>query len=749
MFHPSRSHTTPTFAQIFHHSSPSSLVCSAPLLRPLVFLFVLSSFLCPLLAIKNAALQAGWSATSSEVICNGTFDDTTLQDSIASWDTLPPLYLWLSDSSLPPVSYSVDVLLGSYTPQVGPAPWVPVQGASFKVYAADSPSVEEQAVLISQTGLCRVQRNEGPIRSQFIIDTTEYDDVTVVFRHDCYYPRIRIGQPPASDDVIEYSRTAIPKLTPDASVKLSVAANTGEELQLDMRVVDTEEGQWKRGQNFAYSVQLSLASNDVLRNTTIITPEVDTPQLTNITSTLNELTPARITVASTCSDEASSGYIELSINFNFSRPITLPINITCQPQKTVTPLRSLSVDLLPGAQYVGAPVSRLPIAVNGSVAADSVFNVASGEPYMFAIPQRYVQLSLYNNNYLSTNRSITGRLTVSAGDWLVGLSANSAASIPAAQNSFTFSLQSRPLTVQLETQCETSNQLQTTTVVINSISDEVVSFYDPIEFTYQWQCLQPPLFALSTQSPSSAQAVGNLINRGQPANTAGGSWTVDRNGTADVINVNYNIQAEMDSLIGATLYLTLQTDSATVFAWSLEPATSDGLSDVAFRMLDTPVTAGSTYRKNLPLSTATQLTTPLSLDRLLCSKREYVQVSTRITYGWTQHVTLNFNRRCTQADTFDSAALSSGAVAAIVLTVLATACCLMGCGWRYSSKGKRGWEMMPCYDWWGAVQDSALGPKRYTGPQMDEDGLDLDGTTEEVEISSVGGYGSTSYQNDL
>ena len=698
-------------------------------------------------AIPNPALQAGWSPNSSEVIHDGTFLSASLVDALPSWQPFPTLYLWLSNSSVPSISYRIVTSTANpYIPTMSPAPSLTVNGDYFNVYAINDPDVNEPAVVMGTAGLCEVARSQTDRSGQFAINTAaDWDDVDVYFTHDCYYPRVRIGQPPATDDVLAYSAGLNPNLSPDPTVHLSVTANTGEELLLAMRVVDTGEEQWQRGQNATFTIDFT-ASNDVLLRTTIITPKLKTQQLLTICTTLNELPPANITVASVCTDAASSGYVTLQLNFNFQRLYTVPVNITCRPEKNVNPLQSFGVDLVPGAQFGDATVSRVSIAVNGTVAATSAFSVAASQPYTFATPQRYVSLSVYNNY---SNRNLTGRLTVSADSWLVGLTANSAAT-SRGTDSFSFAIQSNKLNVLIETQCEYSQQLQTTTVLIDTLSDGVDFYYDPVEFTYQWTCRQPPQFALSTKQPSNGrQSSGNLINVGQPSDTAGGDWTVDANSSvAGVINVNYNIQAPLESLIGAVLYLTLQSRNATVFAWSLDTDSSNGLSATQFEMLGQPIRPGSTsYRTTLPLS-STDITTQLVLDALICSRPQYVQISTRLTYGWLQYVTINFIRRCDTADRYNyTNALGGGAVAAIVLLVLATACCFMCCGWRYSSKGKRGWEVLPFYDWWGRVQDRTLGPKRYTGPQMVE--TDIDGMGEEVEISSTGGYGSTSYQNDL
>ena len=748
MPHSSPSHASPTPTHSFHRY-PSFFTPPAASISYLLFLSFLSPFLSPVLAVPNPALQAGWSPNSSEVILNGHFVSASLAEPFASWQPFPTLYLWLSgNSSQPPIRYRVvppGLTSSLYIPVIGPAPWLAVNDDSFfSVYAVDGAEVEEQAVVVSTGGLCNVQRGQTAA-SNFVIDTQAvYDDVRIVFDHDCFYPRVRIGRPPATDDVIEYSYTLIPNLTPAPGVQLAVIANTGEELQLDVRVVDNGEGQWQAGQNASFIVDFT-ASNDVLQQTTVITPEIQTSQLVTISTTLNLTPPASITVTSTCSDPSSSGYVNLTVNFGFARSMVLPISITCQLQQTVKPLQSFGVDLVPGSQFVGASRSRMPIVINGTVPTTSSFNVA-GSPYTFHLPQRYVSLSLYNNN---PNSTITARLTVSAGSSLVGLLASSGHPTRGS-NTFAFALQSDRLSVLIETRCEYSQQLQTTSIIIDSITDGIVPKYDPIEFNYQWTCQQPPLFALSTRSPSSSQQTGNLIDQGQPVlNGAGGNWQVSTNGSAGVINVDYNIEAELWSVVGAALYVTLQSGNATVFAWSLDTVSSTGLSNAAFNMLGTPVQSGSTFKTNIALSSSTQLTSQLLLDQLMCSKREYVQVSTQLTYGWLQYVTINFNRHCDTADqpSYTVPALNGGAVAAIVLLVLLSACCVMGCGWRYSNKGKRGWEILPFYDMWGRFQDSALGPKRYTGPQMVDE--DVDGLTEEVEISSTGGYGATSYQNDL
>ena len=738
-----------------HHRS-SSLSHILPISLPCVvfLLLLLSSLQCPVRAVLNKYLQAGWSPNSSEVILNGEPRTASFSTAYPTWQPFPTFYLWLSpnSSTVSPLSYQVLVDEGSpYIPSIGPAPWLAVNDQNFfSVYAIDDPEVEEQAVVVSTGGLCDVQWNNAGQSGKFYVNTAaNFDDVEILFKHDCFYPPVRVGQPPATDDVIAYSTGPDPNLTPKAGVRLSVTANVGEQLVLDVRVVDIGVNQWPHGQNATFILTIN-ASNDALLQTTIVTPEIGVPQYVIIGEPLlDELPPAQITVASTCTDPASSGYIVLSLNFGFARPMTLPVNITCQAQKSVNPLRSFSVDLMPGAQFVGV-TGRLPIAVNGTVPVGSAFSVqpSAGGPYTFAMPQRYVVLSVYNANYV--NQNLTGRLTVNAGSWLVGLTASSSATTTPGSNALTFALRGNRLTVQIETVCQDEQQQQTTSVLIDSITDGVDFYYDPIEFNYQWTCRQPPLFALSTQPATSPQSTGLLINQGQPANTASGDWTVSTKGGAGVINVDYNIQAEYESVVGATLYLTLQSNYSTMFAWSLDTDSSYGLSGASFRMAGLKLQSGMTYKTNLPLSYSTQLITRLELDSLVCSKREYVQVSTRLTYGWERYVTIEYNRHCDQADQLtDAPSLSEGAVAAIVLFVLATACCVMGCGWRYSSKGKRGWEMLPFYDVWGRVQDSALGPKRYTGPQMMDE--DLDGMTEEVEISSTGGggYGSTSYQNDL
>ena len=744
---PSSSHsqTPPSIPHTFHQ--PPSSFTSHACISYLLFLCSLSSLLSPSIAVPNRALQAGWSPNSSEVILNGDFVSDSLQTTFPSWQPFPTLYLWLSNSSVSPISYrAVGSTTSYYLPAVGPADWLAVEGDYFSVYNINDATVEEQAAVVSTGGFCNVQSSQTDVASNFVITTkADYDDVAIPFTHDCYYPRVRIGRPPATDDVVAYSFTRVPNLTPKPGVPLSVTANTDAVLQLDVRVVDTGEEEWQRGQNATFVVDFT-ASNVALGQTIVITPTIRTDQLTTICTQLNELPPTTITVTSTCSDPVNNGYITLSLSFGFSQPMLLPINITCQPQQQSSPLQSLSVDLVPGAQFVGTSSSRVPIVVNGSVPTTSAFNVvpSGGQPYTFAIPQRYVALTLNHNNVL--NQTIIGRMTVGAASSLVGLSASSARTTKGS-NTFSFAVQSSKLSVLIETQCEYSQQLQLTTVVIDTIKDDAGNKYDPIEFNYQWTCIQPPLFALSTRSPSGAQSTGNLIDQGQPSNTAGSNWQVDTNGTAGVINVNYNIQAAFDSMVGAAVYVTLQSPNATVFAWSLDTGSSVGLNNAAFQLSGTPIQSGSAFKNNIPLNPSTTVTSQLLLDQLVCSTREYVQVTTRLTYGWQPYVTITFRRHCDTADQFNyvTDTLSGGAVAAIVFSVLLTACCFMGCGWRYSNRGKRGWEILPFYDMWGQFQDRTLGPKRYTGPQM----VDEDGMGEEVEISSTGGYGSTSYQNDL
>ena len=757
MRHSSHVYITATLPHRFDLRSPSlsSFTVAVPCL---LLLACLASFPCPALSGLNRFLQAGRTANSRDIISDGTFIESSLSAPLRSWQPFPTLYLWLSDSTAPPVRYRVLLPANQqplYEPLIVPAPGLNAKNNEYiSVYPLNGTEEEEQAVLMASGGVCAVAVNTTAVDSAFVLNTdSEYDDVLISFTHDCIYPRVNIGRPPATNDVLQFAVSAPPQLTPNAGVQLSVAANTGAELELHVRVVDIGDQQWLHDELVPFTVSFT-ASNDELAASTLITPEVEKPQFVTISEPLltDPTAFAMVAIGSSCSDPANSGYITLQINFLFQRSIELPINITCQPSKRVAPLRTLSVDLLPGAQFVGTAV-RTPIAVNGAVPTSSSFNVQppAGRPYTFVLPQRYVTLSIYNNFSSSSNRTITGQLIVSGGsdgNWIVGMAANSAPIVSGDRLPFT--LQSSKLTVVIETQCQTSQQLQTTTVLISSLTDGVVFDYDPIEFNYQWLCQQQPLFALSTVSPKS-QSAANLIDMSQPSTrSAGSEWEVDTNAPAGVINVNFNIQAPLEGMVGTQLYLTLQSGNATMFAWTFDSGSSLGLSDASFAMQGSTLQAGSMYKTIIPLSASSgTLTSLLLLDRLVCTQREYVQVTTRLTYGWQSYVNIIYNRHCEQADQFDnSVALSSGAVAAIVLLVLASAACVMGCGWRYSSKGKRGWEMLPFYDVWGRVQDSALGPKRYTGPQMTDE--DLDGMTE-VEISSTGGYGSTvtSYQNDL
>ena len=737
------------------HASAAPYHCShRPRLSPTLFapttrtflLLLLSTRLSTVRCIPNRALQAGWSPNTSEVIRNGDAVSASPDDSYHSWEAYPTLYLWLSDSASSPVSYQVIANVDlPYYPVMQPAPWLEVESAQFfNVYALADAQENEPAVVVSTGGLCNVPNSRTDQAASFAVHTAAaWDDVTVHFHHDCYYPRVQIGQYPATDDVIAYSQNKNPNLTP-TNVSLAVTANTGEVLQLDVRVVDIGDGQWQKGQNATFAVDFA-ANNSELASTIVISPELQVLQNATIGSILNVLEPVSITVASTCSDPASSGYVNVTLNFGFERLMLLPVYVTCREHRELNPLHALGVDLLPGAQFASTTAARLPIAVNGSVPTTSSWNVA-GQPYTFDLPQRYIQLAVYYNNY--QNRTLTGRATVGAGNALVGLT-SSAAATKTASNVVTFRLTSNRLTLVIETQCQDAQQLQQTTVQIDSLTDGD-EWYDSVAFHYQWTCQQPPLFALGTRPLSTAQPKGNLIEQGQVASGAASGWTVGANGDAG-INVNYVIPAEVESVVGSALYLTLQSSNATMFAWSLDQQASQGLSRVAFRMSGTSVQTGGAYEANIPLS-GSAATYTLTLDQLLCSTREFVQVSTRLTYGWAQHATITFQRHCEQADAplSDSATPSGGAVAAIVLLVLLAASCTMCCGYRCSSKGKRGWEVLPWYDAWGAVQDRALGPKRYTGPQMELGGVDDDGYPigEEVEISSTGGYGST-YQNDL
>ena len=724
----------------------SSTPCRhVPRFLPLSLLLILLTLSSSLSCVRGGELQnlqAGTSLGANNVIANGVLNRGWPPDTLASWQTLPGLYFWLSPpvpSAEPPQPSLANM---SMQPVSSPFYLYLVQPA---FPAGQLPLVSAdplQPLLVNfSSALCNVQQSSPMQHSELTMYVNAagqpYDTINLYFTHDCYYPRINVGSTPASvPDILQSALVGErPQLVPNTAAAVQLLAINPARPVLTLYVSATwQQQQWPLNSSVSFYARLSAGSSAAILSATTVNEQLLTV-LTSLPEQANVDT-VPVVVTADCEESSERGWVLLTLSFYFAQNISLNVSVQCG--------RAVGESYWPNLQVSSAPSSTcnvsLPLVSNGRTTAQ----FQQGEGMMlFPVQQRFFTLNLsyspapavYSLSFDAEALSAGTVGNVVGATWGGdGSAVTLASTIPRLPGSGSAS-------ITIETQCVAQGTLTVRVTLGGTKTGQGGQSYTA-NFLYLSMTCTKPLFNLSTTANAQQP---NLVSAGRIVPRPAYSFISSSN--AFVIPVVTDTEA-------VQFWLSMQTPGPTVFTWRLLPG--ENYANVAFiadgrSFQGASLSQGSSPQliSSFPVVAAEESALPFffpsfEFSSLRCLGRDAVSVVTELSFGWGAPLQLQFMRECAAAD-YDGSdeGLDAAGVVAVVFTVMITALCCLGCGYNYRVKHQRGWAMVPGHGWWQRVQDSTLGPKRYT-PQMDdlEEGVEIHNTRPVTTSSGYGTYGS-------